>query len=277
MKIPGAARVLALAFVGAMLATHSNGPRAYQHDIENGTPTAWRTTVAGIWDNPTKTLTWHFNTLSFPQATWPTVAQAGAAFENSYRTLQDVVGADIKIVRGPDTTGAPATGDGKLEMLFALDEKQDPFNQNIAGAFAVTYVNPDGNGNMIDGDVVMNGDPLSFPFWATTYPPPNNSNDVETTACHEQIHSVGGGHPVYFYSMVWPTGRFPELLLFDRCIAPDDRVLMRTLYPGTPALRTITGTVTGAAGAVVVATDANGVPQATRITDGAGAYSINVP
>jgi hypothetical protein len=87
---------------------------------------------------------------------------------------------------------------------------------------------------------------------------------------------------VYFYAMVWPVGRTPEMMMFDRCLSPDDRNLVRTLYPlGTP-VSSISGTVTLAAGgavdrAVVVATDANGIPQATVVTNAGGAYSINVP
>src|SRR5262249_13254338 len=94
--------------------------------------------------------------------------------------------------------------------------------------------------------------------------------------------SIGGGHPVFFYSMVWPTGRMPEMLRYDRCITTDDRMLIRTLYPGAPAARTITGKVVQDIGgacnaAIVVATDGNGIPQVARVTAADGTYSINVP
>lgn len=270
-------RLGTIALAAAILLPGAPDVRADQFDIEGGFPTRWRAaSPATIWNDATQTLTWHFNPLDFPQGTWPSVAQAGAAFENGYRTIQDVVGTNLKIVRGPDSTSAPVINDGRLDMCFALNG-MDPFTgANISQYFAVTYVRTNGSGALTDADVVMNGSAAAF-TWATTYPPPNGTNDVELTACHEQLHSIGGGHPVYFYAMVWPTGRVPELTLFDRCLSPDDRVLIRTLYPGAPALRTITGTVTGADSAVVVATNGNGIPQATRVTDGAGNYSINVP
>src|SRR5688572_31612972 len=83
MKTIDAARLLAVALVAAVFLPSSDDAGAYHHDIENGTATAWRTaSPSAIWNDTTKTLTWHFNQLSFPQGTWPTIAQAGAAFEN---------------------------------------------------------------------------------------------------------------------------------------------------------------------------------------------------
>jgi len=276
-------RLSGILLVGVILLPGAPGARADQFDLEGGLPTRWRATSPGtIWNDATQTLTWHFNTLDFPQPNWPAVAQAGAAFENGYRTIQDVAGTSLKIVRGPDRSTTPQLLDGNLDMCFAKDGF-DPFTgADVGRYFAVTYVRTDGAGALMDADVVMNGNAVARMFattfdWATTFPPPNGTNDVEVTACHEQIHSIGGGHPIYFYSMVWPVGRAPELTLPDRCLAPDDRVLVRTLYPGAPALRTITGVVTGADRAVVVATNGSGIPQATRVTDAGGNYSINVP
>lgn len=283
LKLNQGFRLAGLLLVGAALLPSAPDLRADQFDLEGGLPTRWRAaSPVTIWNDATQTLTWHFNVLNFPQTNWPSIAQAGAAFENGYRTIQDVVGTNLKIVRGPDRSATPQLLDGNLDMCFALDGF-DPFTGADVGAyFAVTYVRTNGAGALMDADIVMNGNAVPRPFattfdWSTTNPAPNGTNDVEVTACHEQIHSIGGGHPIYFYSMVWPTGRVPELTLFDRCLAPDDRVLIRTLYPGAPALRTITGVVTGADRAVVVATDGNGIPQATRVTDAAGNYSINVP
>jgi hypothetical protein len=283
LKAIGSPRTVALAFVAAILVAGSDRARAYHYRVSGATPITWGVnSPAGIWNDGTKTLTWHFNPISFPQPTWPTIAQAGAAFQNGYQTLQDIPGINLKIVRAADATNNPSINDGRLDMCFARDETNDPFGFSIVGAFAVTYVRSTG-AFLTDADVVMNGDPNSFPIWATTGPPPPaNSNDVELTACHEQIHTLGGGHPVYFYSMVWPTGRFPELMMFDRCLAPDDRVLVRTLYPTGTGLSTITGNVLVGGGgtcdrAVVVATDANGIPQATQVTNSGGVYNINVP
>jgi len=277
-------RLLGLAVLAAAALGGSSVARGYYVHLEAGNVRKWRpTSPATTWDDPTKTLTWHFNPVNFPQPTWPTAAQAGAAFENGYRTIQDVPGTSLKIVRGPDSTSPPSIGDGRLDMTMTLNSASGNFGFNIGNNFAVTWVLSDGNGAILDADVEVNGDPFWYPGWATTGPPaPANTNDIEATACHEQLHTIGGGHPVYYYSMLWPVGRFPERLMFDRDLAPDDRVLVRTLYPGTPSLRTISGTVSVAGGgfcdrAVVVATDSLGIPQATQVTNANGQYIINVP
>jgi hypothetical protein len=239
----------------------------------------------GIWDDANQTLHWHFNPIDFSMSTtWPTIAAAGAAFENSYKTIQDTTGTVLKIVREADSTGTPTINDGRLDMCLNHDENSSILMpaQSIAGAFAVTWVQSSG-GNLTDADIEVNGDPKTFPNWATTGPPaPANSNDIETTTCHEQLHSIGAGHPIYFYAMVWPQGRVPETLQYDRCLSPDDRMVIRTLYPAASAFGTINGNVAlfgggPAAQAVIVATDAAGIPQATWVTDDAGNYSINVP
>jgi hypothetical protein len=256
----------------------------YLTKTAGGNTVTWRSgSAATIWNDATKTLTWHYNPINFPQPNWPsTKAEIGAAFQHGYQTLQDVSGTSINFSRGPDTSGTPVTGDGKAEMVLAPTETADYFGQDISGAFAVTYWLWDANGVMQDADIEVNGDPKSF-TWATSGPPPPaGTNDLQLTICHEQFHSIGGGHPVYFYAMVWPVGRSPEDMMHDRCLSPDDRNLMRTLYPAGTPFSTISGTVTLAAGgacdrAVVVATDAAGIPQATVVTGASGAYSINVP
>jgi hypothetical protein len=279
-------RLGALAFVAAGFILLPNPAGAYNF---NAPIFKWDANSAqsGIWNNGTQTLTWHFNHHDFPPIAWATVAQTGAAFEHAYKTIQDTVGTSLKIVRGPDTTSNPMSGDNRLDMFFTYDENSSIFGGSIIGNFAVTHWAFNGT-SLTDADIEMNGDPLRFGppslDWGTTGPPaPPNSFDVETTACHEQLHSIGVGHPIYFYSMVWPVGRFPEMLQYDRCISPDDRMAIRTLYPAAPAFSTISGTVTVLPGgtaidrAVVVATDASGVPQAAVVTAANGTYSINVP
>lgn len=255
------------------------------HDpVGNGTIIKWRAgSTATIWTDATQTLTWHFNSFGFSHPTWPSTAAAGAAFENGYKTLQDTTGTVLKIVRSFDINTKPVRADTHLDNCFTFDETSSVVTgQDISGAFAVTWV-VSVSGAMTDADVEMNGDTSSFPNWATTGPPaPGNSNDVETTAAHEQIHSIGGSHPIYFYAMVWPTGRLPEILQYDRCISPDDRNLIRTLYPAAGGFGTFTGNVALSGGgparqAVIIATDAAGIPQATVVTDDVGNYSINVP
>src|SRR5213075_2665472 len=76
-------RLGTIALAAAVLLPGSPDVRADQFDIEGGLPTRWRAaSPATIWNDATQTLTWHFNPLDFPQQTWPSVAQAGAAFEN---------------------------------------------------------------------------------------------------------------------------------------------------------------------------------------------------
>jgi len=275
----------ALALVASAFVLGPAPAGAYYYHLSGPTIIRWGpnpTSPPTIWNDAAQTLTWHFNPVNFPQPTWPSIAQAGAAFENSYKTIQDTLGTNLQIVRGPNSTGGPMINDGRLDMCMTHDENNDVFGNNIAGAFAVTYVSSSG-ASLTDADVEINGDPNSFPNWATTGPPaPPNSNDIETTSCHEQLHTIGAGHPIYFYAMVWPQGRVPELLQYDRCLSPDDRMVIRTLYPAAPAFATINGTVTLSGGgpvseAVVVATDASGIPQATWVADVNGVYSINVP
>lgn len=278
------AQVGGLALLAALFLGPARPAPAYLCHTQGGNNVFWQAgSPTGIWTDATKTMTWHYDSINFPQQNWPqTAAEIGAAFQHGYQTLQDVSGTNIFFSRGPDTNHKPMTGDGIAEMTLVPTETSDYFNMDISGAFAVTYWLWDANGVMQDADIEVNGDKNSF-TWATSGPPPPaNSNDIQLTVCHEQIHSVGGGHPVYFYAMVWPEGRVPEEMMFDRCLSPDDRNLMRTLYPAGTPFSTISGTVTLTGGgacdrAVVVATDANGVPQATVVTDAAGNYTVNVP
>ncbi len=282
----GALRLGAYAAVAAFLALMPSPARAYLYDTAGANLVRWNaSSPAGLWNDATKTLNWSFNALNFPQSNWPTVAEAGAAFQNSYLTMQDTnpLGSSIRFNRLPDTNSIPSSNDGKLQMSLAPNPASDYYGTNISGAFAVTYMRSNAvTGAMVDADIVFNGGPAFF-NWSTSGPPaPAGTNDIEVTSVHEQFHSVGSGHPVYFYSAVWWTGRYPETLMVDRCLGPDDRVLLRTLYPAGTPLSTITGTVTLAAGgavdrAVVVATDADGIPQATVVSNAAGQFAVNVP
>lgn len=266
-----------------VLATPTPAP-AYLTKSAGGNLVRWQAgSPAASWNDATKTLTWHYNAINSPQPNWPGQAATGAAFQNAFQTIQDTLGTSIRFSRGADVNQIPITNDNRVDMVMAPDETNDYWGQDISGAFALNMWswNP-ANGVFSDMDVEMNGDVNSF-TWSTSGPPaPAGTNDIELTACHEQLHGIGVGHSVYFYAMIWPAGRFPEDMMRDRCISPDDRVVIRTLYPSTPALSTISGTVTVAGGgacnlAVIVATDGNGVPQATQTTNGAGLYSINVP
>jgi hypothetical protein len=248
-------RLAAFAALAVFFALPPSPARAYLYDTASGNLVRWNAnSPVTIWNDATKTLSWSFNRINFPQANWPAVAQAGAAFQNSYVTMQDVMpfGSSIKFNRLPDTNNTPSASDGQLQMSLAPNAAGDYYGTDISGAFAVTYVisNPT-NGALEDADIVFNGDPAYFD-WSTTGPPAAaGTNDIEVTSVHEQFHSIGSGHPVYFYSAVWWTGRYPETLMLDRCLGPDDRVLLRTLYPAGTALSTITGTVTLAGGGAV--------------------------
>jgi hypothetical protein len=260
---------------------------AYLTQTSSGFPIRWGpASPSTIWTDSTKTLTWSFNPIGFPQGGWPTLAQAGAAFQNSFQSLQDTLGTSLSIVRGANSSGTPRSGDGQLQMCFTANQTSDYFGMNITGDIGVTYVTFDATtGALQDADVEINGDPAGlFATWATTGPPaPGGSHDVESTALHEAMTVLGAGHPVYFASAAWPFSRSPQDLAHDRCPSPDDRMLVRTLYPGTPAFSTISGTVTvqgsGAVcnRAIVVVTDGDGVPQATTVTQSDGTYSVNMP
>lgn len=279
-----AVRLGALAAVAVFLTMLPGPAGAYLYDTVGNTPVSWGAgSPTTIWNNGTKTLNWSFNRINFPQGNWPTPEQAGAAFQNSYQTLADTVGTSIRFNRLPDTNSVPAANDGLLQMSLAPNASQDYYGTNISGAFAVTYVRSSGT-DLQDADIVFNGDTRFF-NWSTSGPPaPGGTNDIEVTSVHEQFHSVGSGHPVYYYSAVWWTGRYPETLMYDRDLGPDDRVLLRTLYPAGTALANIAGQVTLATGgtavdrAVVVATDTTtGIPHATVVTDSGGNFNINVP
>lgn len=277
-------RLGAIAALAAVFLLPSIPARAYLTYTSGGNTVRWGANSPNtIWNNATKTLSWSLSTANFPQPNWPTAAQAGAAFQNSYQTLSDALGSNIKFNRTPNLAAPPAGSDGRLQMSLAPNENNDYYGSNIAGAFAVTYVIDDGAGSLLDADIVMNGDPNTF-TWSTQsiFPPPAGTNDIEVTSVHEQMHSIGGGHTVYYYAAVWWIGRYPELLFYDRCLGPDDRMLIRTLYPAAPAFSSISGvvTTTGAAAvdrAVIVATNSLGIPQATTTTNASGNYTINVP
>lgn len=271
-----------LAALGLLLLGAPEGS-AYLTKFEGVNLVRWKAGSPAPWNDATKTLSWSLNTTGFQPAHWPSIAEAGAAFQNAFQSFEDVTGATLKFNRLPNTTGAPGTDDGQVEMLLALDSTNDSFGMNMFGAFARTYWSwNNATGAMSDADIVFNGDVDDF-SWSTAVPAPNGTNDIEVTQIHEAVHGIGGGHPVYFFAAVWPTGRFPEIVLPDRCLAPDDRNLLRTLYPEAAGQGgTINGQVNLSSGggcelAIVVATDANGVPQATMTTDASGAYSITVP
>ena len=257
---------------------------AYLEIIQGSNLVRWKTgSPSTLWNDTAQTLSWSFNSINFPQSNWPSIEQTGAALQSAFQSYEDVTGSSIRFNRLPNTSGTPASNDGKLEIAFAPNSLSDYYGNNISGAYAVTYMLWNISGAMLDADIVFNGDPSDFTWSTADLAVSTTTADVEVTMLHEGLHAVGGGHPVYFFAAVWPTGRFPERPLNDRCLSPDDRILLRLLYPGSPALGTINGQVnfSGSGGgvdrAIVVATDENGVPQATRVTNSSGAYSIQVP
>ncbi|HLY74106.1 MAG TPA: hypothetical protein VKU80_08315, partial [Planctomycetota bacterium] len=260
---------------------------AYWIAMENGIPIAWTAnSPPSIWNNATHTLSWSFDPIGFPQANWPTVPQAGAAFQNAFQSLQDVSGAGLKFIRLPNSTGAPQSGDGRLQACLTPNATTDYFGQNIATEVAVTYITFDtASGTLLDGDIEVNGDPSgSFPKWATTGPSaPSGFLDLESTALSQAMAAMGASTTPFFSAAAWPLLRAPGDALHDRCLSPDDRMYARTIAPAAPAFSTLSGTVTvqgsGTACnlAIVVATDADGVPQATTVTHPDGTYSLNIP
>lgn len=259
---------------------------AYVGWVVNGRQVRWQTgSPAALWNDATRTVTWRLNTQNFPLPnTGLTADRAGAAVHNAFQSLEDVQGARINFARGPNVSSNPANGDGQFHAYFDTTPSRDPFGSDISGAYAVTYLRyNNATGTVTDCDIIVNAGAAVF-SWQTIGPPaPLGSSDVETTFIHEAVHSVGLSHTLYFDALVWPFGRLPEVMMQDRLPTPDDRCGMAMVYPETtPATGTIIGRVSldtggGADRAVVVATDANGVPQAVRAADALGDYSIQVP
>lgn len=276
--------VLLVAAVGAL----APGGRAEAYlpwttdDTVGGPRVQWRAgSPSPPWDDATKTLTYRLNTLNFPAGNLPSIDQAGAALHNSFQSIEDIPGASIRFRRGTNVASSPLQGDGQVHVYFHTSSGLDPFGSDISGIFAITYPQFNGaTGTIGDMDIFFNA--LASVFtWSTRAPsPPPGSNDIEVTLIHEALHAIGLLHPVYFYAAVWPVGRTPELVMIDRCYAPDDKAGVRLLYPEAPLLGRITGTVrigaTNVDRAIVVATDADGVPQATIHAEG-GAFDLSVP
>jgi hypothetical protein len=259
---------------------------AYFPVLDNsGNPIRWKAgSPTTIWDNTTQTVSWAFYTGNFPQGSWPTASQAGAAFQNAWQSLNDAAGTGLNFNRLPDTTTTPSKLDGNLTFAFVLNEKSDFYGTDLTGANGITYVMWDTtNGFLQDADIFINADPTSgLPPWSTTGAP--NTRDLQATATHESMHATGAAHDPYFNSRVFPVARAPVVFLQDNCLAPDDRAFFQSVYPpGAAANGTLNGSVNLSGGgpadrAVVVATDANGVPQAITATKADGTFAgLNVP
>ncbi|HEX7897614.1 MAG TPA: hypothetical protein VF950_07620 [Planctomycetota bacterium] len=276
------ARLATLCAAAGFLST-SGEADAYLPWTTNGAQILWRAgSPATSWDDATKTLTYRLNTLNFPAGNLPSIAQAGAALHNAFQSIEDIAGASIRFRRGVNAAASPMLGDGQVHVYFHTSAGLDPYGSDISTFFGLTYPQYDAaTGTILDMDIFFNGLASAF-TWSTVAPaPPIGSNDIEVTLIHEALHAIGLLHPVYFYSAAWPVGRVPELVLPDRCYAPDDRAGVRFLYPEAPLLGRITGTVQAggvdADGAIVVATDAAGIPQATIHTLGDGTFDLRVP
>jgi hypothetical protein len=286
------AAVVVLLFVGSRPA-----PASFPK-ITGGAFLSWKAgSPSGIWNDGTKTLTWALYTGNFPQPNLPTAAQAGAALQNSFQSLADVLGKTIRFAQDSDTGTPPMAQDGKITLGFFLDESQDFYFQDLTnpdgsskGILGVTYITYDTNtGTLIDADIEVNADP-GGPAGAWSSNGAAATSDIQNTVTHEAMHLCGSLHSIYFGSMMFPYARNPKGLLQDRCLSPDDRSFFRTVYPdaaqptqlggqisGTVKLSTPATPVTPADRACVVATDLKGVPQAITVTAADGTYSMNVP
>jgi hypothetical protein len=273
----------ALLSAAAGFLSSSEPASAYQLWTVGGAQLLWRAaSPSPPWDDATKTLSYRLNTTNFPAGNLPSIDQAGAALRNAFQSIEDIAGASIRFQRGADVAAPPVQNDGEVHVYFHTSAGLDPYGSDISNVFAITYPRFNGaTGTLSDVDIFFNA--LASVFtWSTAAPtPPVGSNDIEVTLVHEALHAIGILHPVYFYAAVWPVGRVPELVLPDRCYAPDDRAAVRLLYPEAPFLGRITGTVmvgaSAAARAVVVATDADGIPQATTQALADGTFDLRVP
>lgn len=250
-----------------------------------GAQIKWQAGSPALWDNPAQTLTWKLNSSNFPVANVPDAARTGAALHNAFQSIQDVPGAAIKFKRGPNAAaGGPSNVDSEFHVYFTTSSTG--FWGDLTGAFAVTMPRFTAAGVIQEMDIIFNAVPGGPFVWGATGYPGNDPPgfDIEVTMIHEALHAIGLLHPIYYYSAVWPVGRSPEVFMNERAYAPDDRAAVAVVYPeAAPFLGTITGTAALSPGgapverAVVVATDADGVPQATVVTNSAGTFTISVP
>ncbi len=283
--------LLRLALVATVIGflAASESATAYHPWTSDGTSAgpqlAWRSGSASPpWDDATKTLRYRLNTLNFPAANLPSIEQAGTALLNGFQSLEELAGGAIRFRRAQDVQTLPVQGDGQVHVYFHTDGGLDPFGTDLSGlnAYAVTYPYfQTASGTMEDADIFFNAFQGDF-TWSTIAPsPPAGSSDLEITLVHEALHAVGLLHPVYLASAVWPVGRLPEDALHDRLYTPDDRAGLRRIYPGAAPLGRIAGTVSVGAGAgdraIVVATDADGIPQAAIHAGANGSYELSLP
>ncbi|HVR84782.1 MAG TPA: hypothetical protein VMU54_10765 [Planctomycetota bacterium] len=280
-------RALGVLGIGIIVLLGGRPAPAYWVAMENGIPIAWTAnSTPSIWNNSTHTLAWSFDPIGFNQTGWPTMAQAGAAFQNAFQSLQDVGGTGLNFIRLPNSTGTPQSGDGSLQVCLTPNATLDYFHQNITNEAAVTYITYDvASGSLLDADIGVNGGPSAqFSNWSTLGPSaPSGFLDLETTALRQAMSALGASTTPFFSAAAWPLLRSPGDPFHDRCLSPDDRMYARTIAPATPSFSTITGTVTVQGSlapcnlAIVVATDGDGVPQATTVTHADGTYTLNIP
>src|SRR6478672_1304077 len=106
--------VVLLLFAGSRPA-----PASFPAITSGGATVSWQAgSPAGIWNDATKTVTWSLYTGNFPQPNLPTAAQADAALQNSFQTLEDVLGKTIRFKHDPDTSVLPAGQDGRITVGF---------------------------------------------------------------------------------------------------------------------------------------------------------------
>ncbi|HZE97387.1 MAG TPA: hypothetical protein VE981_10205 [Planctomycetota bacterium] len=257
-------------------------PAYFPIKTPGGISSGWRAgSDPGIFAN--NTIGWEFFSGNYPIGNVPPVDESGAAFQNALESHNDVLGDTISFVRRSNTTVSPGMRDGRLTMAWVTNQAADFYGTDLTGANGVTYVDYDtATGLMQDGDMFLNGDPNRPPGgWSTTLA--NGWNDPTATATHEGMHVLGAGHTAYFGARVFPVARSPFNMTQDRCLSPDDKAYHRDIYTGTTLQGgRITGVVNLSGGgtcnkAVVVATDASGVPQAITATAANGTYSVAVP
>jgi hypothetical protein len=273
-----------IALTTILLWGSSNAPAYHPLRDQNGTQILWKAgSPISIYDAATSTVAWTFYTANFPRQTWPDVTETGAAIQGGFQTLMDVSGKNLNFRRLANTNVIPGADDGVVTIAFAEDESNDFFGSDITGALAVTYRESDVTGARRDADMFFNGDPQSSnPLFSNDGTP--GTIDVQATATHECLHLAGAAHTPYYGARVFPFVFDPNEFYRDHCVMPDDIAFLRSAYPlVAPVNGTITGLVTLTAGgnadrAIVVATDANDIPQAIMATAADGTYGpLSVP
>ena len=162
--------------------------------------------------------------------------------------------------------------DSSLHLVFFDGTNCSGFFPGGASAVAVTPVQFNSKGRIVDADVIFNEGGFDF----TTSGTPGDF-DVQDVGTHELGHLLGLDHSGWAGATMYPY--VDQNLIVQRSLSADDVLGLRDAYPEGSHGR-INGTVrrlsdnSGVAGAHVFAVDSNGRSAAGALTDDSGSFSL---